>query len=123
MSDTPPSSYAARNLTERGDLLELTYESLDEPDFLNRVVDHVRRDSSGAIGLFIGTTRDEFQGDSQQGFPRPLCYHFVPCLRVFSTCVVLALYESHAPSNRKSGDAIRVPSIHASRNENALFDN
>jgi len=62
MSDAPPSSYAARNFTERGDLLELTYDSLDEPDFLNRVVDHVRRDSSGAIGLFIGTTRDEFQG-------------------------------------------------------------
>ncbi|KAF9518253.1 hypothetical protein BS47DRAFT_1359030 [Hydnum rufescens UP504] len=58
----PPSSYAARNSTPQGDLLELTHDSLDKPSFLNSVVDSVRRDRAGAVALFIGTTRDEFQG-------------------------------------------------------------
>jgi hypothetical protein len=71
----PPSSYAARNSTPQGDLLELTHDSLDEPNCLSGIVHSVRRDSAGAVALFIGTTRDEFQGDSQERPYRLLPIH------------------------------------------------
>ncbi|KAJ9122210.1 hypothetical protein QFC24_004440 [Naganishia onofrii] len=54
----PEASVAARETTALGDTLELTYEKLDAEAITRTVKD----DGAGAIALFIGTTRDSFQG-------------------------------------------------------------
>ncbi|CAD6886582.1 unnamed protein product [Tilletia controversa] len=54
----PPSSVPARTLTETGDVAELTYEAIDE----GAVLRAVRDPGAGATCLFVGTTRDHFQG-------------------------------------------------------------
>lgn len=60
---TPPTSYAQRIETAYGDIAELTYESLDEHNRISQAIDCVRRDDAGAITTFLGTTRDNFQGE------------------------------------------------------------
>lgn len=59
----PPTSYAASLTTAQGDIAELTYDPLDEGDRIRRTIDRVRRDDAGAVAVFLGTTRDGFQGD------------------------------------------------------------
>ncbi|KAJ9120837.1 hypothetical protein QFC22_002771 [Naganishia vaughanmartiniae] len=54
----PEASVAAKETTALGDTLELTYEKLDAEAITGTVKD----DGAGAIALFIGTTRDSFQG-------------------------------------------------------------
>ncbi|KAE8229895.1 hypothetical protein CF326_g5113 [Tilletia indica] len=54
----PPSSVPARTTTELGDVAELTYDPIDE----GAVLRAVRDPGAGATCLFVGTTRDEFQG-------------------------------------------------------------
>ncbi|KAE8255446.1 hypothetical protein A4X13_0g3039 [Tilletia indica] len=54
----PPSSVSARTTTELGDVAELTYDPIDE----GAVLRAVRDPGAGATCLFVGTTRDEFQG-------------------------------------------------------------
>ncbi|KAF8327911.1 uncharacterized protein EI90DRAFT_2926973 [Cantharellus anzutake] len=57
-----PLSYAARNTTPLGNIVELTFSSLDGEAVVKSIIDSVKDNASGAIGVFIGTTRDNFQG-------------------------------------------------------------
>lgn len=54
----PAASTAAKETTALGDILELTYERLNA----EMITATVKDDGAGAIALFIGTTRDSFQG-------------------------------------------------------------
>lgn len=54
----PPASHAARIDAPSGDITELTYEPLNA----SNIIDSVKDDGAGAIAVFIGTTRDSFQG-------------------------------------------------------------
>jgi hypothetical protein len=58
----PPKSFAQKLVTPLGDVTELTYDSLDENLRISQTIDFVRRDDAGAIAVFLGTTRDNFQG-------------------------------------------------------------
>jgi molybdopterin synthase catalytic subunit len=55
----PAASTAAKETTSIGDTLELTYDKLNAESITTTVQD----DGAGAIALFIGTTRDSFQGE------------------------------------------------------------
>jgi molybdopterin synthase catalytic subunit len=55
----PAASTAAKETTALGDTLELTYERLNA----ETITASVKDDGAGAIALFIGTTRDSFQGE------------------------------------------------------------
>lgn len=59
----PAASTAAKETTSFGDTLELTYEKLNAESITTTVQD----DGAGAIALFIGTTRDSFQGEPGSG--------------------------------------------------------
>ena len=59
----PPTSFAQRLITPLGDIAELTYDSLDGNQRIRQTIDCVRRDDAGAIAVFLGTTRDNFQGE------------------------------------------------------------
>ncbi|KAL9933150.1 hypothetical protein V8E36_007868 [Tilletia maclaganii] len=54
----PPGSVSATTSTESGDVAQLTYEAIDEGSVLRAVRDA----GAGATCLFVGTTRDHFQG-------------------------------------------------------------
>ena len=54
----PEASVAAKTTTSLGDTLELTYEKLNT----EAITATVKDDGAGAIAVFIGTTRDSFQG-------------------------------------------------------------
>lgn len=62
-STSHPSSYAARSTTSLGNIVELTFHSLDDNTVVKSIIDLVKDNASGAISLFIGTTRDNFQGE------------------------------------------------------------
>lgn len=65
----PEASIAAKETTALGDTLELTYEKLDAEAITGTVKD----DGAGAIALFIGTTRDSFQGEASMGERKDAC--------------------------------------------------
>lgn len=58
----PLTSYAASHITPHGDIAQLTYENLDEGDRIKDAIESVKREDAGAVALFLGTTRDNFQG-------------------------------------------------------------
>lgn len=58
-----PKSFAQRLITPLGDIAELTYDPLDENQRICQTIDCVKRDDAGAIAVFLGTTRDKFQGE------------------------------------------------------------
>lgn len=66
----PPASFASRIQLPNGDLAELTYDSLDQGGRIQKAIDAVRGDDAGAVAVFLGTTRDNFQGKMQKAnFP------------------------------------------------------
>ncbi|KAK0567215.1 hypothetical protein OC861_002812 [Tilletia horrida] len=54
----PPSSVSGTTSTTEGDVAQLTYDPIDEAQVLKAV----RDPGAGATCLFVGTTRDNFQG-------------------------------------------------------------
>lgn len=61
----PEASVAAKKTTSLGDTLELTYEKLNT----EAITATVKDDGAGAIAVFIGTTRDSFQGKRKNRLP------------------------------------------------------
>jgi hypothetical protein len=62
----PEASVSAKETTSLGDTLELTYEKLDT----EAITATVKDDGAGAIAVFIGTTRDSFQGERTRSVMR-----------------------------------------------------
>ena len=60
---TPPTSIAAELRTPEGTFV-LTYDKLDS----EAIIQSVQDDAAGAIAVFIGTTRNSFQGASHNSF-------------------------------------------------------
>jgi hypothetical protein len=60
--ERPTASTAVREVTDLRDVLELTYEPLDSQAIIGSVQD----DGAGALAVFIGTTRDTFEGTYQR---------------------------------------------------------
>ncbi|KAG8690419.1 Molybdopterin synthase catalytic subunit [Ceratobasidium sp. 395] len=60
MENDAASESVALSLTEptTGDIFSLTYDPLDT----SAIMDSVRDDSAGALAVFVGTTRDNFNG-------------------------------------------------------------
>jgi hypothetical protein len=56
--ERPPASTSGRQVTDAGDILELTYDTLDSETIIKSVQDN----GAGAVAVFIGTTRDTFEG-------------------------------------------------------------
>ena len=66
---TPPASIAAELQIPEGTFV-LTYDKLDSEAIIRSVQD----DTAGAIAVFIGTTRNSFQGVSHNSLI-PLVFH------------------------------------------------
>lgn len=64
MANNAASESVAMSLTESttGDSFGLTYDPLD----ITAIMDSVRDDGAGALALFVGTTRDNFNGEIMQ---------------------------------------------------------
>jgi hypothetical protein len=56
--DHPGASQPLRQVSDTGDILELTLDVLDT----QAIVDSVADNAAGATAVFIGTTRDTFEG-------------------------------------------------------------
>jgi molybdopterin synthase catalytic subunit len=80
----PPTSFAQILVTPLGDIAELTYDSLDDNQRICQIIDSVRRDDAGAIAVFLGTTRDNFQGEVEA-----LCAHHISVDNEFTQPIIL----------------------------------
>lgn len=74
--DHPPASFPQKVVTSCGDIAELTYDSLDEGNRTSQAIDIVRRDDAGAVAVFLGTTRDNFEGKFRAIVYRLILYHY-----------------------------------------------
>mgnify|MGYP002718954343 FL=1 len=100
-TDYPEASVAAKTTTSFGDILELTYEKLNT----EVIIASVKDDGAGAIAVFIGTTRDSFQGELR------LLLQEINRLRYF--CISVC---------RKASDTIDVRSLHSAVYEDIRQD-
>ena len=78
-SVTPPASVAAEFQIPEGTFV-LTYDKLDSEAIIRSVQD----DAAGAIAVFIGTTRNSFQGASYKSFVLSVLHKSCPGSQVRS---------------------------------------
>ena|ERR1700733_135817 len=122
----PPASFAQILVTPLGDIAELTYDSLDDNQRICQTIDSVRRDDAGAIAVFLGTTRDNFQGEVEA-----LCARHMSVNNEFTQPIILMfafpsrrwvvprmLDAGIRPQIRQGCDSPGVSSIHSTCHKN-----
>jgi len=108
LESRPPTSFAQILVTPLGDIAELTYDSLDDNQRICQTIDSVRRDDAGAIALFLGTTRDNFQ---DKVVTRLEYQAYTPLAIKTISRILSEAHSLHAPQSASTSASTSTPAL------------